>query len=214
MILQGINISKSYGEIEVLSDINIEVEASTFYGISGASGCGKTTLLSILALLDRADSGRVLLKGRDITTVSREEASYIRNAQYGFIFQSYNMLMHLNVMENVLLPFEYGLRAEGDIEKIASLWLERVGMLNYRDKKIHTLSGGEQQRVAIARALIRNPDIIFADEPTGNLDAKNSATILDILQDISKEKDKSVIMVSHDKDALNYCDKILQLDKR
>jgi putative ABC transport system ATP-binding protein len=214
MILQAKKISKFYGETEILSEIDIEIEASTFFGISGASGCGKTTLLSILALLDRANSGQLLLKGRDITNLSREEASDIRNMEYGFIFQSYNMLMHLNVMENVILPFEYGVRMEKKrIEKIASFWLERVGMLGYRDKMIHTLSGGQQQRVAIARALVRNPDIIFADEPTGNLDDKNSLLVLDILKELAHDNHKSVIMVSHDREALEYCDRVFELDR-
>ena len=214
MILEGRNITKSYGEIEVLSDINIKVKSSEFYGISGPSGCGKTTLLSILALLDRADSGSLILKGRDISSLSREEFADIRNAQYGFIFQSYNMLMHLSVMENVLLPFEYGIPIKDDIEKKALLLLDRVGMKRYKDKKIYTLSGGEQQRVAIARALIRNPDIIFADEPTGNLDSKNSAMVLQLLQEIASQKDKSVIMVSHDMNALEYCTDVLVLEKQ
>ena len=213
MILEGKNISKSYGDTTVLSDVNIKVKASEFFGISGPSGCGKTTLLSILALLDRADFGSLILKGKDISSLSREESANIRNAQYGFIFQSYNMLMHLTVMQNTLLPFEYGTPIKDNIEKIAIEWLDRVGMRKYRDKRIHTLSGGEQQRVAIARALIRNPDIIFADEPTGNLDAKNSAIVLELLQEISRQKDKSVIMVSHDMNALKYCSDMLVLEK-
>ena len=214
MILEAINISKSYGDVRVLSDINMQIHASEFYGISGPSGCGKTTFLSILALLDRADSGSLILNGKDISFLSKEESANIRNAQYGFIFQSYNMLMHLSVIQNILLPFEYGIPIKDDIEKIALQWLDKVGMQKYKDKKVHTLSGGEQQRVAIARALIRNPDIIFADEPTGNLDAKNSAIVLELLQDISNQKDKSVIMVSHDINALKYCSDILVLQKQ
>ena len=214
MILRAENISKSYGKTKVLEQINIEVESSTFYGISGVSGCGKSTLLAILALLDRADKGELFLKGKNISKLSKKEASFIRNEQYGFVFQSYNTLMHLSVLENVLLPFEYGLPFHENPKKIALSWLERVGMLAYKDKKVSTLSGGEQQRVAIARALVRNPDIVFADEPTGNLDSENSLLVLNILEEIAQEQDKSVIMVSHDSTALSYCTQLLALEKQ
>jgi ABC-type lipoprotein export system ATPase subunit len=213
MILEAKEINKSYGSTKVLSNINLKIEKAQFYGVSGPSGCGKTTLLSILALLDKPDSGTLILKGQNITSITKDEAAYIRNSQYGFIFQAYNMLMHLSVLDNILLPFEYGTLVKDDVEKKALFWLKKVGLGDYKNKKIFTLSGGEQQRVAIARALIRDPDIVFADEPTGNLDAKNSHIVLQILKQISQEENKSVIMVSHDSHALKYCDKILTLDK-
>lgn len=208
------NISKNYKDVSVLKDLNLIVNEGEFLAINGASGSGKTTLLSILASLDKPTSGEVYLNELNLHKLNNIELSNIRNTHFGFVFQSANMIMHLNVKENISLPLTYSkiILNDKEIDKRVNLLLERVGLSGYVNKKINELSGGEQQRVALARALINEPNIIFADEPTGNLDSNNTFIILNMLKELSF-LGKIVIVVTHDPIVSNYANKIINLKK-
>ena len=214
MILTAKNILKAYGTKVVLKDFNISVARGEFLGIVGPSGTGKSTLLSILATLDIPDEGELLFNSINLTRLSKEKISTIRNKEFGFIFQHSNMLMHLNVRDNIALPFYYGeFTDEYTIEKKVNFLLSKVGLDGFGKHEVKFLSGGEQQRAAIARALIRNPKIIFADEPTGNLDEKNSIKVLDMLKILVKDEGKTIIIVTHDPLVIKYCSRVVELEK-
>jgi putative ABC transport system ATP-binding protein len=188
----------------VLKNVSVGVAAGEFTAVMGPSGSGKSTLLYILSGLDKPTKGCVLLNGRDISGFDDLTQSRMRRRSIGFVFQFYNLIPNLNVAENILLPVLLDGKKAGDYEKRLAGILEVVGL---QDKRRHTpreLSGGQQQRVAIARALINDPDIIFADEPTGNLDSKTGTEILTLLQEINREQNKTVIMVTHSKTAAAY----------
>jgi putative ABC transport system ATP-binding protein len=188
----------------VLKNVSVDVAAGEFTAVMGPSGSGKSTLLYILSGLDKPTKGCVLLNGRDISGFDDLTQSRMRRRSIGFVFQFYNLIPNLNVAENILLPVLLDGKKAGDYEKRLAGILEVVGL---QDKRRHTpreLSGGQQQRVAIARALINDPDIIFADEPTGNLDSKTGTEILTLLQEINREQNKTVIMVTHSKTAAAY----------
>jgi len=212
MRLVAKNIYKSYKDVKVLKNLNLMAQMGEFISIVGTSGSGKSTLLSILATLDRADSGDIFLNDINLNTLNNRELSKVRNSEFGFIFQSSNMIMHLNVKENITLPFLYSDNTPKDLDFRVSSLLQMLNLSNYENKKINQLSGGEQQRVAIARALINNPSIIFADEPTGNLDLGNTKIILKTLKALSKEG-KIVIVVTHDSTVKNYSDRVIELEK-
>ena len=212
MRLVAKNIYKSYKDVKVLKNLNLMAQMGEFISIVGTSGSGKSTLLSILATLDRADSGDIFLNDINLNTLNNRELSKVRNSEFGFIFQSSNMIMHLNVKENITLPFLYSDNTPKDLDFRVSSLLQMLNLSNYENKKINQLSGGEQQRVAIARALINNPSIIFAYEPTGNLDLGNTKIILKTLKALSKEG-KIVIVVTHDSTVKNYSDRVIELEK-
>lgn len=213
-LLEGIGLTKVFANQPAIKDVNIKIGKNIFFGISGPSGCGKTTLLSLLALLDKPDSGQIIFNNQFINNLDENKSAIIRNSQFGFVFQSSNMLMHLSVLENLLIPFDYGEKVERQLGlQRASKMLEKVNMSGFESKKINTLSGGEQQRIGIARALMRDPVVIFADEPTGNLDRINTQLVLEILKNLSRQQDKSVVMVSHDPFALSFCDEVFNMQK-
>jgi putative ABC transport system ATP-binding protein len=208
------NLSKSFGDTVVLDALSLEIFKGEFIGIVGPSGCGKTTLLSILATLDRPDSGEYAISDHNILDLSDDALAMYRNSHFGFVFQSSNLMMNLSVSENIALPFYYGeFTPSKVISQRVSYLLGSVGLHGYENKKANLLSGGEQQRVAIARALSKNPDIIFADEPTGNLDAGNTVIILEYLRSLCRNENKTVIMVTHDSFASQYCSRIIELPK-
>ena len=214
MILSAKNILKAYENKVVLKDFNLTVNKGEFLGIVGPSGTGKSTLLAILATLDIPDSGELLFNNINLTGTSKDKISSIRNEEFGFIFQHSNMLMHLNVKDNIALPFYYGRYFnEAEIEQKVNLLLSKVGLDGYRTREVKFFSGGEQQRAAIARALIKNPKIIFADEPTGNLDEKNSIKVLDMLKSLVEQEDKTIIIVTHDPLVIKYCTRVVELEK-
>ncbi len=206
------NISKNYGDLQILQNLNLIVNEREFLAITGASGSGKTTLLSILASLDKPTSGEVLFNNLNLHKLNNIELSNIRNSSFGFVFQSANMIMHLNVSENISLPLTYSknILNNREINKRVNLLLDRVGLSGYENKKVNNLSGGEQQRVALARALINEPTIIFADEPTGNLDLNNTKIILNMLKELSNQG-KIVIIVTHDPIVSSYANKLYNL---
>lgn len=184
--------------IEVLKGIDIDVSEGDFITIMGPSGAGKSTFLHILATLDRPTEGEVLFKGRDIHRLNEDEASSFRNRHIGFIFQFYHLLQDFSVIENVMLPLLIARSKPEDAMKRADGLLELLGLKKRRNHRPGELSGGEQQRVAIARALVNRPDIILADEPTGNLDRKTGKEVLNYILDIRKDITSTLIMVTHD----------------
>lgn len=208
------NINKIYesGELNVhaLKDINLSVMQGEYMAIMGASGSGKSTLMNILGCLDRASSGEYLLNGEDVSKLSDNELAYVRNRTIGFVFQSYNLIAQNNALQNVELPMLYaGVRGAREREERATKLLKEVGL---EERIMHLpkeLSGGQRQRVAIARAMVNNPGVILADEPTGNLDSKASVEIMDIFTRLNREKNVTVIMVTHERDIAEFTDRII-----
>ncbi len=203
ILIQLIDIKKSFqiGKIkyEVLKGINLEVRRGDFLAIMGPSGGGKSTLLNILGLLDRADSGVYLFEGRDVTTLSERELANLRNQKIGFIFQAFHLVPWATALENVLLPALYSEKiTEEKIERAHKL-LEKLGLADKKNHRPSELSGGQQQRVAIARALINKPSLLLADEPTGNLDSQSSNEVMEVLEDLNREG-LTIIMVTHERD--------------
>ena len=199
------NVCKSYklGEENVgaVKNVNLEIKEKEFVGIMGTSGSGKSTLMHIIGLLEKPTKGKILLNGKDVSKLSDDELSRIRNRTIGFVFQSFNLINRFTVMENILMPTKYCREPlDYDPKARAEEILGKFGILHRKDFYPNKISGGQQQRVAIARALIMNPKIILADEPTGNLDSKTGDEILDILSNLNKEFGVTVILVTHEHD--------------
>ncbi|HDM75896.1 MAG TPA: ABC transporter ATP-binding protein [Deltaproteobacteria bacterium] len=214
MLIKLENITKTFvsGKVEtpVLHGIDLEVDRQDFCAITGPSGTGKSTLMHILGLLEPPTSGRYLLDGEDVTILSDSQQSRIRNKKFGFVFQSFNLLPRATALENVLLPLVYADPYPRNAKRRAVDLLERVGLgdrLNYFPGE---LSGGQKQRVAIARALINSPDVIFADEPTGNLDRKAGFEIMAIFQELNRQGN-TIILVTHEDFIARHAKKILEL---
>ena len=196
--------------VNILRDVAFRVPRGQFLAIMGASGSGKSTLLGLLAGLDTVTSGRIILDGEDITNLKEDELANLRGRKIGFVFQSYQLVTTLTAKENILLPAELtGLR--GDWETRATELLERVGLSNRGHHYPIQLSGGEQQRVALARAFIIKPPILMADEPTGNLDSQNGQHVLDLLLQMNREEQTTLILVTHDRKLADYADRIITL---
>jgi len=210
------NLSKSYGSaanaVTALSNVSIGIRRGEFTAIMGPSGSGKSTLMHIMAGLDTVTSGAVYLGDTDITRLGDTDLTILRRRRVGFVFQSFNLVPTLNIEGNILLPFELDGRRPTTQERA---WIDRlIDSLGLRDRlshRPHELSGGQQQRVAIARALATRPDLVFADEPTGNLDSRTSREVLTLLATASKEYGQSIAMVTHDPIAASYADRILFL---
>jgi len=192
---------------DVLKKINISINKGDFAGIVGPSGSGKTTLLYCLSSLEKITSGSVLFMGKDITKYSSKELAELRKHDLGFVFQFYNLIPNLTVYENILLPQVIAGKDGNYIDEI----LEMVGMKEYKTYYPNQLSGGMQQRVAIARALVNKPKIIFADEPTGNLDQKKGLEIMKILKRFNTENGITIVLVTHNEDYLDFCNKKIRL---
>ena len=215
-ILVAEEVRKSYrmGEIvvEALRGVSLEIRRGEFTAIFGPSGSGKSTLLNILSGLDRPDEGKVLINGTDISTLSPDKLAETRLRQIGFVFQSFSLLPSLSVLRNVELPLALADVAEAKSLRRAESILALVGL----EKRLHhhptELSGGEQQRVAIARALINEPDIVFADEPTGNLDTSTGLRIVDLMRGLNREKGQTFLVVTHDQNVAKASDRILYLE--
>ena len=200
--LTGINKIYRTEEIETqaLENVNLEVKQGEFLSIMGPSGCGKSTLLNIMGLLDSPTSGTIEINGVRTDTMSDKELAAFRNKTLGFVFQSFHLINSLNVIDNVELPLLYRKMSSSERTALAKQVLERVG-LSHRMKHMPTqLSGGQCQRVAIARAIVGNPEIILADEPTGNLDSKMGAEVMDLLHKLNKEDGRTIVMVTHNEE--------------
>lgn len=204
------NIKKSYDmgkrELTVLHGVNLEVNNGEMVAIMGPSGSGKSTLLNMIGLLDRPTSGSYILDSKEVARLSARDQSKVRGQKIGFIFQSFNLIPYLSALSNV----ELGQRYAGKVDtKAAKDALERVGLADRMHHRPMELSGGEQQRVAVARALAKNPPLILADEPTGNLDSKSSKEIMGILIELHKEQNITLVMITHDPNTANYCQRVV-----
>lgn len=212
VILQCESLGQTYlsggRPLTVLNDITFGLEERAFLAIIGPSGSGKTTLLGLLAGLDRPAQGRVVLDGQDLGALSEDDRSRLRAAKVGFVFQSFHLIPTLTARENVQVPLE--LRGEPSEERAVAL-LARVGLGDRLDHYPAQLSGGEQQRVALARAFSIRPRILFADEPTGNLDAKTGATIIELMRELNRESGTTLVLVTHDPDLARLAGRTLRL---
>lgn len=199
-------------EIETwaLNNVSLVIEDGEFVAIMGPSGCGKSTLLNILGLLDNPTDGTFILNNRDVTTLSENERTDIRKGLIGFVFQSFNLIDDLNVFENIELPLLYMDITNKERKLRVEALMDKMQMSHRRRHFPNQLSGGQQQRVAIARAIITNPEIILADEPTGNLDSKNSNEVMNILQGLHQQG-TTIIMVTHSQHDASYADRIINL---
>lgn len=197
------------GDLDILKGINFVVQPREALAIVGASGSGKSTLLGILAGLDTPSSGKVMLDSVDIFALDEDGRAKFRKQNLGFVFQSFQLLMHLNALENVMLPLE--LRGDGDARKKAESMLERVGLSSRLKHYPKFLSGGEQQRVALARAFVTAPPLLFADEPTGSLDAATGEAVMALMFEMNREFGSTLILVTHDKQIAQRCGRVLTI---
>lgn len=209
------NIQKYYSigkdKLHVLKSLSLSIEHGEFVMIMGKSGSGKTTLLNILGFLDKFDEGEYIFDGKNVTNLTEVERSHFRNKNIGFIFQQFHLINNLNICQNIELPLLYDNRLDKKerLEKIKEN-LEMVGLLDKINQFPNELSGGQQQRISIARALINDPQLIFADEPTGALDTNTSSEIMSILENLNNQG-KTIIMVTHDPDLVKYATKVIYL---
>lgn len=206
----GKTVPVASGTLTILKDIDLEVKAAETLAIVGASGSGKSTLLGLLAGLDRPTGGRIRLAGHDITDLDEDSRAAIRAGHVGFVFQSFQLLPNLTALENVGLPLE--ITGDGDARPRALEILQRVGLGERVTHYPRQLSGGEQQRVAIARAFVTRPDILFADEPTGNLDTENGHRIADLLFSLNAEHGTTLVLVTHDADLAARCGRRVNME--
>ncbi|MFN0049801.1 MAG: ABC transporter ATP-binding protein [Cytophagales bacterium] len=205
------NIKKTYGPLQVLKGINLTIEKSEVVSIVGSSGAGKSTLLHIIGTLDKADEGNLMLNNVDLLKLKDNELAKVRNQQIGFIFQFHNLLPEFTALENICIPAYIGNKKEAETQKKA---LELMKLLNIEHRTNHKpseLSGGEQQRTAVARALINSPEIVFADEPSGNLDSKNAEELHHLFFKLRNELGQSFVIVTHNQDLANMADRKLEM---
>ena len=190
-------ITKSFGSLQVLKGIDLHIGKGEVVSIVGPSGAGKTTLLQIIGTLDKPDSGQIIIDGTDVSRLNRKKLAEFRNQRIGFVFQFHQLLPEFTALENIMIPALIGGKSRSEAKKKAEALLDFMGLADRAKHKPSELSGGEKQRVAVARALITRPELILADEPTGNLDSASSKEILQILKDMH-EKGKTVILITHD----------------
>ncbi len=209
-LIRLVDLRKSYrvGDVTVhaLRGLSLDVERGSFVCVVGASGSGKSTLMNVLGLLDRPTSGHYFLEGEDVSGFDKDRRAHLRNRKIGFVFQNFNLLPRTSALENVELPLLYGGRALPPAERHARArgLLEAVGLGSRLDHTPQQLSGGQQQRVAIARALVNEPELLLADEPTGNLDSRTSVEIMEILQRLVRERGITVVLITHEHDIAEY----------
>jgi len=208
------NISKTYANGKIsfsaLKDINLIIDKGEYISILGPSGSGKSTLMHIIGCLSTPTNGKYLLDGRDVSSLNNSELAKVRNQKIGFVFQNFNLLAHINALENVALPLVYRGISSSKRNKAAKEMLEKFGLGMHLKHRPNELSGGQQQRVAIARALVTNPDIILADEPTGNLDSNSGAEVIQIFKQLSLQG-KTIIMITHDLEIAKVALRIIKI---
>lgn len=210
-MLSGKNIYKTYGSLEVLRGVSVEIEKGEIVSIVGSSGAGKSTLLHILGTLDKADMGTVSLNGTEIQSLSSKKLADFRNKQIGFIFQFHHLLPEFSAVENVCIPGWLAGRKKREVEAKAKELLEILGLKERLDNKPNQLSGGEQQRVAVARALINNPAVVFADEPTGNLDSANARELHQLFFELRDKLNQTFLIVTHNEELAQLGDRVLHM---
>ena len=211
MLIEGRNIHKSYGNLHVLKGIDIQLAQGEVVSLVGSSGAGKSTLLQILGTLDLPDSGNVLYEGRDITQLSDKQKSIFRNVELGFVFQFHHLLPEFDALENVCIPAFIASRPVAASREKARKLLEVLNLGDRTDHRPAELSGGEQQRVAIARALMNDPKIILADEPTGNLDSRNSEDMYELIFKLAQEMGVAFLIATHNEHLAGEADRIIKM---
>ncbi|MBI4085206.1 MAG: ABC transporter ATP-binding protein [Candidatus Liptonbacteria bacterium] len=214
-LIEAKNLQKIYGDdgalTKALQGVSFSVDAGEFVAIMGPSGCGKSTLLHIIGFLDRQSAGGYQFEGNSIDSYADEELAHVRNKKMGFVFQTFNLLPRLTVLENVKLPLLYSGVKESLWEEKAKAAIKSVGLGHRIEHESSKLSGGEKQRVAIARALVNDPQVIFADEPTGNLDSKSGQAIISIIQKLNVQEKRTVILVTHETYTAEHAQRIIRL---
>lgn len=205
----GKNIKKQYGNLEVLKGVNLHIEASEVVSIVGSSGAGKTTLLTILGTLDRPTSGEILFNNVNITSLNEKKLAAFRNQHIGFVFQFHHLLPEFTALENICIPAFINKTSKKEAELKAYELLDLLGLKQRADHKPSELSGGEQQRVAVARALVNNPKVIFADEPSGNLDSENAHNLHQLFFKLRDELKQTIVVVTHNETLANMADRKL-----
>ena len=208
-MLKARSIHKSYGQLEILKGVDLDVKKGEIVTIVGASGAGKSTLLNILGTLDRPDSGQLSIEGHELSSLNNKDLSMFRNLKIGFIFQFHHLLGEFSAIENVCIPAYISGKPRADSEKRAKQLLELLGLGDRLTHKPNQLSGGEQQRVAVARALINNPALIFADEPSGNLDSTNARELHELFLKLRNEFQQTFVIVTHNEDLAALSDRRL-----
>ncbi len=210
-MLRATNLEKSYGDLPVLKGIDLEVKKGEIVAIVGASGAGKSTLLHILGTLDAPDKGKVFIQDKDVFGQNARNLAAFRNKSIGFVFQFHNLLPEFSAVENVMIPGLIGRRSEPEVRQRAISLLEMLGLRDRTDHKPSELSGGEQQRVAVARAMINAPDLILADEPSGNLDSKNAVDLHNLFFQLRKDIGQTFIIVTHNEELAGMSDRKIEL---
>jgi lipoprotein-releasing system ATP-binding protein len=210
-MLIGKNIHKRYGTVEVLRGVDIEIKKGEIVSIVGSSGAGKSTLLHILGTLDAADKGTVSLNNSEMSSLHGRKLADFRNKNIGFVFQFHHLLPEFTALENVCIPAWLTGKKKKEVEERAKQLLSLLGLTDRLDNKPNQMSGGEQQRVAVARALINSPSIVFADEPTGNLDSANAKELHQLFFDLRKKFDQTFLIVTHNEDLAQLSDRILHM---
>lgn len=205
------SIHKSYGQLQILKGVDLEVQKGEIVTIVGASGAGKSSLLNILGTLDRPDSGTLTINGLELSKLNNKQISDFRNRQIGFIFQFHHLLAEFSAIENVCIPAFIAGKSKTDAEKRAGELLDLLGLQDRLHHKPNQLSGGEQQRVAVARALINNPALIFADEPSGNLDSVNALELHELFIRLKNEFSQTFVIVTHNEDLANLSDRTVTM---
>ncbi len=210
-ILTGTGLSKKYGDLAVVKNVSLSINKSEFVCLVGKSGCGKTTLLSLLSGLERPTAGQVMLDGKEITSATEDDLALFRRENVGFIFQSFNLIPTLSAWENVALPLFPVKMTSEERKRRATELLEKMEMGHRMEHLPSALSGGEKQRVAIARALINHPKVLFADEPTGNLDSATGDAIMEILNRLHTQEGVAILMVTHEVELAKTADRLIRM---
>jgi lipoprotein-releasing system ATP-binding protein len=210
-MITGKNIKKKYGTLEVIKGVDISIQPSEIVSIVGSSGAGKTTLLTILGTLDKATSGEIIFNGTNITTLNEKKLAAFRNQHIGFVFQFHHLLPEFTALENVCIPAFINKTSKKEAETKALELLDLLGLKQRQHHKPSEMSGGEQQRVAVARALINNPKVIFADEPSGNLDSENAQNLHQLFFKLREELKQTIVVVTHNEQLANMADRKLEM---
>ena len=210
-MIKVINIHKSFGDLEVLKGVNLEVKKGEIVAIVGKSGAGKTTLLQIIGTLDRPTKGEVVIEGTDVFAMKDRELAAFRNKHIGFIFQFHQLLPEFTALENVCIPAMIAREKESEYKQRAERLLSELGLGDRMDHKPNELSGGEKQRVAAARALMMAPDIMLADEPTGSLDTQNKKELSELLLHLREKYGQTILLVTHDKELAGIADRVIEI---
>jgi len=210
-MLVGKNIYKRYGTLEVLRGVNLEIKKGEVVSIVGPSGCGKSTLLHILGTLDKPDMGQIVINNKNISDLSGNKLASFRNKHIGFVFQFHHLLPEFTALENICIPGWLADRGKIEVKDKAKQLLNMLGLSERAENKPNQMSGGEQQRVAVARALINNPDIVFADEPSGNLDSANAKELHQLFFDLRKQFNQTFLIVTHNEELSQLSDRVLHM---